>query len=98
MKSPKSSDQRLAMDLVYFVEWTNNLSQLIFLAMGMLLVMMVFLFLLVEDTYSGFLGNFKVAGYMMILAFVAFTIIVMYAIDRRRRHLEAQLIAESKRK
>jgi hypothetical protein len=98
MKSSKDAGQRLAMDLVYFVEWTNNLSQLIFLAIGMLLVMMVFLFLLIENTYTGFLGNFKVAGYAMILAFVAFAIITMYAIDRRRRQLESQLILESARK
>lgn len=97
MKKPIGINRQVASDLSYFVEWTNNLAQLIFLAMGMMLLMMLLLLLVLQSVNSALFAKWEFAGYGLFLAFAVFATVVMASIDRKRRQLEKQFIIEAKK-
>lgn len=90
-------DREVARDLTYFVEWTNNLAMLIFLAMGMMLLALLLSLLILQSVNPVLFGQWQVAAYGLFMAFAIFAVISMVSIDHKRRQLEKEFMFEAKK-
>ncbi len=90
---PGSFPRQVQFDFVHLVEWLNNLSMLLFFVIGLLLLVIILLVLFLQSQLGLWLGA-PSAWYGVTVALVAFGIITMYAVERKRRRLESQLLAQ----
>ncbi len=81
----------MAEELVYFVEWTSQLTYLLYFVMLVSLVSLLLVFQF-GSQFNAFEGVFSgTVGATIILALVAFGIILMIAVYRKRAQFESEI-------
>jgi putative copper export protein len=88
-KTEKGERKKFLMDLYHFIEWTNQLTFLVFFTAILLFAVLLMNLYILTLINPSFQNNYSVQA--LIIALIAFGVILMFSLQQKRLSFEKQL-------